>query len=179
VFVVRGDLFPDAVSVGPYAYSQGMPVLLTEPTVLTSSTRLSLQGLGITDVVIGGSTHAVSAGVASAIDALPSVNTPVRQGGATRYDTQMMVSGYAILQGWGDPNYVGISSGLNFPDALAGSAVVGANHGVALLTRPTSLPHETATFITAHKGEIGRVVVFGDSSMISDSVRSAIQTLLQ
>lgn len=50
-----------------------------------------------------------------------------------------------------DPACVVIANGLNWPDALAGSALAAAADGVLLLTRPDGMPQATAT-------ELGRLM---------------------
>lgn len=178
-FVARGDTFPDALAVGPFAYSQGFPILLTRSGDLPAVTSGTITALGITDVVIPGSASAVSTGVADALDALTGVNTPVRAGGATRYDTAIAVVEHAMAQGWGDASYIGVATGRNYPDALAGGPVAGASHGVMLLTDPDVLSAQTAAFLTAHKAEVGSCVVYGGTTAVTEPVRDAIAALLR
>lgn len=78
--------------------------------------------------------------------------------GADRFDTAVKVSKtiWPMTDLWGayqnpmggndpyDPECIVISNGLNWPDALAGSAFAAAADGVLLLTRPDSLPVTTA-----------------------------------
>ncbi len=142
-------------------------------------TAATIAGLGVTDVVIAGSTSAVSATVATSIDLIPGVDTPVRAGGKNRYDTAVAVVEHGMSQGWGDVSYVGIATGTNFPDALAAAPVAGENGGVMLLTDPKVLSPQTAAFITAHKAEIGMCVVYGSDVAVSDSVRNAVTQLIK
>lgn len=67
-FVVRGDSFPDALSVAPFAYTQAMPVLLTRPTSLPAGITSFLDTNNVANAYIAGSTSVVSSGVQSALD---------------------------------------------------------------------------------------------------------------
>jgi len=178
-FVARGDMFPDALAVGPFAYSQGFPILLVKTGALPAVTSKAITDLGIKDIVIAGGAGAVSDQVATSIGNLAGVNTPVRKGGNGRYDTAIAVTEYGIAQGWGNASYVGVATGTNYPDALAGGAVAGANGGILLLTNPNTLSPQTSAFITSNKASIKTLALYGGSSAVSDSVYAEIEGLLQ
>jgi putative cell wall-binding protein len=177
--VARGDTFPDALAVSPFACSQGMPILLTKPNELPPVTRSAVTGLGVTDVVVAGSTSAVSAAVAGALGTLPGVGPPVRAGGAGRYDTAIAVVDLALSRGWASAGYVGAATGKNYPDALSGGAIAGAKGGVVLLTDPAVLSPQASAFVAAHRGRIRECVVFGSDLAVSTSVKSALAALLK
>ncbi|MDO8942018.1 MAG: cell wall-binding repeat-containing protein, partial [Desulfobacterales bacterium] len=139
-FVARGDAFPDALALAPFAYSQGCPVLLTRTSALSSECADAINRLSIQEVYIAGSTAAVSSGVESSLNALPSVTMPVsRLAGANRYETAAVIATKGLEFWWGTAGYVGIATGTDFPDALGGGAVCGSRGGVLLLTDPKNL----------------------------------------
>ncbi|HSQ21472.1 MAG TPA: cell wall-binding repeat-containing protein, partial [Coriobacteriia bacterium] len=150
--VTRGDTFPDALAASPWAYAQGAPVLLTRPDSLPASTASAIEQCGTAGVFVIGGTAAVSPAVATAIDAIPGIGAPRRISGDDRYATAAEVaravtgigpSGLDIpVLGWHE---VGLATGLNFPDALAGGAACGARGGVLLLTLPDTLAPATKT----------------------------------
>ncbi|MHB8964569.1 MAG: cell wall-binding repeat-containing protein [Coriobacteriia bacterium] len=178
-FVVRGDAFADALAVSPLAYTRGMPVLLTTPTRLSAPAAAFLESNDVTQVVVAGGTSAVSSPVASAIAALNGSTTVVtRKAGVNRYGTARMVGEYGVEQGWSSWGYVGVATGLNFPDALAGGIGSGRMGGVLLLTDPKVLSPDCKNAIVANVADIDRVAIFGGTGAVSASVANAIDALV-
>ncbi|PKQ37653.1 MAG: hypothetical protein CVT59_06305 [Actinobacteria bacterium HGW-Actinobacteria-1] len=178
-FVVRGDSFPDALAVAPFAYTQAMPVLLTRTTALPAGIASFLDVNNVADVYIAGGTSAVSGAVATSLDGLNEGTTAVtRIAGDDRYETARKVADFGVGAGWGTYSFVGVATGSNFPDALAGGVGCGRMNGVMLLTKPTALSPWCAGAITANAGSIERVAVFGSSAAVSAGVYNAINALL-
>ncbi|MBN2847640.1 MAG: cell wall-binding repeat-containing protein [Coriobacteriia bacterium] len=177
-FIARGDNFADALAVAPFAYSQGIPVLLTGSTTLSAATGSAVTRLGVSECVIAGGTAAVSSGVEAALDALPGVSV-VRWSGADRYATAVDVATKGIARGWGSWRLVGLATGTSFPDALGGGVACGAYNGVLLMTRPDTLSAATAAALTAHAPEIERCRVFGGDSAVSPAVYAQIEAILE
>ncbi|KAF0208678.1 MAG: cell wall-binding [Actinobacteria bacterium] len=178
-FVVRGDSFADALAVSPFAYTQKAPVLLTEPASLPTTISAFLETNDVVNVYIAGGTGAVSSGVASAIDRLNGGATMVeRVAGKDRYETARDVADFGVGKGWNSYAFVGVSTGANFPDALAGGVACGRMGGVLLLTTPTTLSPPASAAIAANKATIERVGVFGGTGALSLGVFAAIRNLL-
>ena len=173
-FVVRGDTFADALAVAPLSAGQGIPVLLTRPAALPAATADALSALGTRSVVIAGSSVAVSEAVLAAVDAMPGTSTPVRVWGDDRYATAAAVATYGVARGWAHSRYIGLGTGSNFPDALGGGVVAGANGGVLVLSRPDSLPAVTKEYIENQGESQVRVCIYGSSSAVSEAVFSAV-----
>ncbi len=178
-FVARGDMFPDALALAPFAYSQSCPVLLTKTSSLSPECSAVIGRLGVREVYIAGSTAAVSGVVESSLNALPGVTMQVsRLAGANRYETAAVIATRGLDFWWGDAGYVGIATGTNFPDALGGGAVCGSHHGVMLLTDPKSLSAPAASFIAANASAIKRTEVFGAPVAVSEAVRLQVDALM-
>lgn len=177
-FFVRGDDFADAIALAPFAYGQVTPVLLVRTGSVPLATSDAITDLGISSGVIAGGTGAVSAPVMTTLDGMLS-GTPERIGGTTRYETARLIADYAVAAGWGDYSYVGIATGLNYPDALGGAAAAAQYGGVLLLTDPTTLSAPAASAITANKGVIDWVEVYGGTGAVSSDVFDSIVALLQ
>lgn len=161
-FVVRGDDYPDALSCAPYAYSQGIPILLTRPTRLPEATRGFLDSSNIKDVVIAGGGAAVSSGVKGNIASLNGGTTVTRIAGTTRYSTSTKMAEYAVkTRGWGSYAFTGVAVGTNFPDALSGGTAVGSREGVLLLTRPDRLSDDLYQTVLKRGSEMQAVQCFG------------------
>jgi len=175
-FLARGDLYPDALAVSSLSASAGIPVLLTRTATLSGSTRSALTSLGTTEVVIAGSSAAVSTAVAAEVDAMPGVRI-VRWQGSDRYATAAQVATGGFARGWASGSYFGIATGVNFPDALGGGALAGHNGGVVLLTTPASL-HDSARVVVQNSGYDGTpVVLFGSTSAISQAVAGELMRI--
>lgn len=161
-FLASGTNFPDALALGPIAYWQRAPILLTKPDELTDVTASALLMYGIDDVIIAGGNAAVSAGVQSEVSDLgiPS-NRVLRVSGADRYETAKEIAAWSCdLKGPGveGDNLIGttnntaaliplwspylnaFASGLTYPDALAGGAFAGKAGAPILLTRKDYAP---------------------------------------
>lgn len=177
-FLVRGDDFADALAVSSIAAQEKVPVLLTTTATLHTEARGFLTATGTDDVYIAGGTGVVSAAVQAEVDALPGVAVE-RWYGDNRYLTGAAVVRNAMTT-WAIPMVdIGLASGENFPDALAGGAVMGYKHGLLLLTQPTVLSAPTATLITENKATIESVEFFGGTGALAPAIPTTVQQLLQ
>lgn len=99
--------------------------------------------------------------------------------GVNRYDTAAQIAEGIFtdfdtgeLVGWG----VGLSTGTNFPDALAATPMLAMFGQPLLLTRPNDLRQPTAAFLSNHAGEggipgVARFMdVLGGPNAVSDAV---------
>ena len=134
VYLATGLNFPDSLAAAAIAARDGDPLLLTGPT-LHPATLAELLRLDPSEVVILGSVPTVTAEVEDAVGAaLPSA-TVTRVGGSDRFATAAMLSALNF-----PANAVGtvyISTGANFPDALAVGPVAGLKGAPVLLVPPT------------------------------------------
>jgi putative cell wall-binding protein len=177
-YIARGDDFADALAASPFAYGRQVPVLLVKTDVVPTVIATAIDALDLTSGIIVGSSAAVSNPVQTALDGMMA-GTVTRIGGSDRYVTARMIADDAVLSGWGDYSYVGVATGLNFPDALGGGPVVAQHGGVMLLTRPTALSAPVSEAITANKSTIDMVDIYGSAATVTDAVRNAIEVLLQ
>ncbi|TDQ04859.1 cell wall-binding repeat-containing protein [Labedaea rhizosphaerae] len=161
VVLARGDMFPDALAGGPLAAQVEGPLLLTKSTTLLPEVQAEIQRVLAPGgkVYLLGSTGSLSDGVKNAIVSLGY--TPVRLGGSDRFQTAI-----AIAKAMPATNQFFVTTGMNFPDALAaGNAAamftVGAKYGgddtalpVALLfTNDAKMPAATSNFIVQRAGQ--------------------------
>lgn len=177
-FVVRGDDFADALAVSPYAFSQGIPVLLTRTGELSGATADFIEDNDIAHVVVAGGAAAVSDAVVTQLDALNGGATSVvRRSGSTRYATAKAIADYAVDgMGWAAWDFVGMATGQSFPDALSGGAVCGKRNGVLLLTESTSLRAEVRDTIDQESPDT--VMIFGGTVAVSADVAARVQDLM-
>jgi putative cell wall-binding protein/photosystem II stability/assembly factor-like uncharacterized protein len=181
VLLARGDTFPDALAFSPLAYSQGIPILLTRPTSLPSSTAGCIDTNGFKTGYVGGDVSAVSASVKQQFDALLTANGGAvsgRWGGINRYDTASIIAGYGVNYGWASGSYIGVATGLNFPDALVGGCAVGSQSGVLLLTKPDALSGSAQTFIEDYRRFDTDMRIYGSNDAVSDAVMQQLTLLI-
>ena len=176
-FVARGDLFADALVVSPLAYSQGYPVLLTRTDTLSDPTADIIATGGFEEIIIAGRETAVSAAVATRIGALMSgPDSVARLGGGDRYETAVLIADHGISHFWAVPDYTGVASGVDFPDAVCGGAALGAQGGVLVLTAPSSLGPSAREFISRMSGLglVDHALLFGGTSALSARVENEL-----
>lgn len=119
VFIASGENFPDALSVSSFAGSKQYPILLVGTNVLPEKTNAYLVSNKPSTVYIAGGTSVVSQAVENQIKEATPNATIKRLAGNDRYDT----AGVVVKEFASTPNTIYLANGLNFPDALAGSAL--------------------------------------------------------
>lgn len=206
-FVANSHSFPDALAASPMAAHNSAPVLLTRQDSLDSRALAALNdpALGITDVVIVGGTGVISTTVQNQIASALGGSTHVRRiAGNSRYSTARDFAIWAT--GWqagpypashvdqvgtvADPdalatldfNRIGLASGENFPDALAGGPFCGLAGSPILLTKPTVMSPYVLDYLDlrpigsrndyygAAPYAFERCFVIGGSAAVNDSV---------
>jgi putative cell wall-binding protein len=167
--VATGSNFPDATSGAALAAALGRPILLANATTgavyVPAATRR---------VTILGGPVAVPMSVEQALVSRLGGGNVYRAGGATRYETSVLVAQVGIAAGmtW---DGVGIATGANFPDALAGGAMLGARSSVLLLTTPSRLSLETQGALAANSADINTLHIFGGTVAVSTAVEDEVR----
>ena len=161
VLLATGDNFADALVSGPAAARAGGVVLLTDDTRMPPETAAYLAANPPR------SRYAIGdQAVAAAPDA-----TPVR--GKDRYDTSVAVAEQFWSGAGGTAvSDVGVATGLNFPDALAGGAQIPPG-GPLLLTTPDQLPSTVNTYIQRISCSVTLPsYIYGQSDVVTDNVEN-------
>ncbi|GGS17523.1 cell wall-binding repeat-containing protein [Actinokineospora fastidiosa] len=156
VVLARGDDFPDALAGGPLAGHLGAPLLLTTPTALRTEVReeiLRVLPSGGT-VYLLGSTASLSAGVESAIKQLGYATK--RLAGANRFETAIKIADELP-----DTSRFFVTTGMDFPDALAAGSLAAAINRqgdetwALMFTNDSVMPAATATFMRQRRTQFG------------------------
>ncbi len=172
VFVATGDKFPDALAAGAAASAYGVPVLLVRPNSVPDSTRLLLERLMPTTIVIAGGTAAISQAVQNQLVALTGA-TIERLGGADRYVTADLLTGDA----WDSyvSDRVWVASGRDFADPLiASTAAAVYGDAFVLIDGLRPLPAFTRTRL-ANLDPLD-ITVVGASSAFAASTLDELRT---
>ena len=162
VLLTTGGDFPDALGAGVAAAALDGAVLLTSGSTMPAVTRAYL------DAIASPTLFAVG-GPASA--AAPDAEALV---GATRFETAVAVAERFFAA----PASVGIATGTDFPDALAGGAHIANAGGPMLLSAGSELPAAVETYLTSHSDTIAAAYLFGGPAALSDGVRTAVEAAI-
>ncbi|MEO7147203.1 MAG: cell wall-binding repeat-containing protein, partial [Terrimesophilobacter sp.] len=165
IYVATGGGFPDALSASAAAGAVGAPVILINGSLSTvdEATKSLIRSLGTTSIRIAGGTGVVSAGAANSLAAVASVT---RSAGTDRFETNQLVNS----QVFADAARVHLATGFQFPDALAGAAIAGAQNAPLYLVRTTCIPAQTRTDII--DGGANHVTLIGGTGVLTDSVKA-------
>ncbi|GAA1968871.1 cell wall-binding repeat-containing protein [Catenulispora subtropica] len=170
VMVATGTNFPDALAAGAAAAQDpaGGVVVLTSDSAMPAETAEYLRALNPATTAV----YSVGGQATSAMAAIPALSghyTPLR--GADRYATTLAVASNKTL--FPHPATVGLATGANYPDALAGGAFVGLMHGPILLSDGGSVPAGELGWLHGQGTGIGTLAVFGGPAAVPDSALKA------
>ena len=100
----------------------------------------------------------------------------VRLGGADRYETATIIANsYVTALGTAYENVAVLTSGVNYPDALAGATLATALKAPIVLTKAETLVETTKTFLTANA--VKTVYVIGGTSAVSADVEATLKAM--
>jgi putative cell wall-binding protein len=172
VYLTVGTNHPDAIAAGPAAAAEGAPILLVTPTGLPEETRLELQRLDPSLVVIVGGEAAVSEAAVSEVEAAVPEAQLVRRAGSSRYETAVEVSKAAFP---GGAATVFVATGENFSDAVVAAPAAILMGGPLLLVPTSGVPAAVRDEIT----RLGpsRIVVVGGTGAVGDAAFSELTGL--
>ena len=177
VIVASGNTPWDALSVSPYAYKNTLPVVLTETdgTLSADAYDLIKSSTGVKNVVIVGGSAVVSESVEHTL-AEYGLNVE-RWWGQTRYETSASIAQKTLDCGM-SISTCAIATGENFPDALAGGALVGAKGGVMLLASDNNTQAIDTLLTKERSGLVKRCYLLGGENAVSTKLAAYTKSLL-
>lgn len=165
-YVATAMNYPDALSAAAAAGSRNAPVLLVNGIAgtldLPSATLLT--SLGVTSATVVGGANAVSSGIESGLRTQLGTSHVTRLAGDDRFATSVLVAQNAFTSS----AMAYVATGLQFPDALAGSALAAAKHAPLLTSLQTCLP--AATKAQLRTLGVSTVTLIGGINALSDRV---------
>ena len=166
IVVATGTDFPDALSVAPISAMKSMPILLSQKSGLDPNMSAFIKGKNIPISYIIGGTGALD----SSIDT--SLPNSKRLSGNDRFGTNLSINN----QFASDLNFdtVYLATGLDFPDALSGSALAAKNNAPIILTDKDSISTDMLNFMK--NNNVKHVVILGGTGVISQAVEDNINT---
>lgn len=157
VLLATGVNFPDALSAGVAAVKAGGVVLLTSGASLPPETSGYLLAHPGTVYAVGG----------PAATADPSATPLV---GADRFATSVAVAG----KFFNSPATVGVATGLSFPDALSGGALLGHLGVPLVLVSSSGVPSPVASYFAIVKATVTKAYLFGGTSTVTAATEAGI-----
>ncbi|NUP52661.1 MAG: hypothetical protein HOW97_35875 [Catenulispora sp.] len=168
VVVARGDEFPDALAAGPLAADRDAVLVLSDGARLDEATSAFVQRHGDVIAVGGPARTAVTTQIPLAGKTFQAA------AGWDRYATAAQTAG--LFTG-GSHTLLGLATGLNFPDALAGGALMAAQGQPLLLTDPAALSADAISVLTRTGGV--NIDVFGGPVAVSDAVVNQVAGIVR
>ncbi|MEQ4305203.1 cell wall-binding repeat-containing protein [Plantactinospora sp. B6F1] len=163
VLAATGVNFPDALSAGAAAGSFNVPgtgqsavVVLTAGNNLPVPTRNYLNEVRSTSAIVGIGVQGATATAAY---------NPIKIYGPDRYETSLRVA-WAFF---GGTDHAGMATGLDWPDALAGGALMATINAPLLLTRgnQSTLSFQPELFFDEHSGSLDTALILGGTGVVS------------
>jgi hypothetical protein len=168
--------WPDALSVAPLAASRSRPILLVTRDTVPESTRRALARHGTRFATVIGGEAVLSESV---VQQLRRDDVSVtRLAGPDRYATSAVLFDEAIRLGMSSSR-VWLTTGRNWPDALAAGPVVAMGGHLMLLVDGadlTSSPASRARLVDNRDG-IEQIRVLGGVGAVSQQVVSQVEAL--
>ncbi|MFI7430387.1 cell wall-binding repeat-containing protein [Micromonospora sp. NPDC049836] len=165
VLVATGMNFPDALAAGAAAGSRNRPGTdVSAVVVLTNDGKLPASIKSYLDARQRGGSELIAVGkqAAAAIDPYLTINLV----GDDRFETANAVNVHFFGRG----GTVGLATGMNWPDALAGGALMATLNGPLMLTVGTrdTLHPKAKWYADLLSGSVDTAVVFGSPAVVSD-----------
>lgn len=143
VIIASGDDFPDALSAASYAGAKQIPILLTSKTLPESVKKYLEEAQPGHIIVVGGEGVIPSESLTGS-----GFTIETRLGGKDRYATNAEVVQY--MQNVIESDNVFMASGLNFPDAVAGTTLASKIKAPLLLTAKEDIPPAVYKILREH-----------------------------
>lgn len=170
VVLVDGTNFPDVITISSLATQKRAPILLTEPSIFTKTTKDTISNWKPKNVLIGGQTNSVSSSIENEIKRLDST-TVNRIGGKDRYETASLI-GAKVREIVNGGKEVILVDGTNFPDGITMNSLAAKYNCPILLTTPKVLTDITRRDIESWN--IEKVIVGGGEDSVSSKVYNSI-----
>lgn len=132
IIISSGESFPDALAISSFAAAYGWPILLAGQNGLTPELQEYIRSKQPSKIYITGGIAAISSRLEQELGTLAPQAKIQRFAGSDRYATAVQIA-REFAPG---PFQVYVSSGINFPDALAGSVLAAKNNAPIILVNP-------------------------------------------
>jgi putative cell wall-binding protein len=172
VYVATGEAFPDALAGGPAAARSGAPLLLVRPDSVPEAVQQYLARVRPGSIVVLGGERAVSAAVERELGTYVTERV-VRIAGGDRFATAAAIARVAGFDG----TQIVVATGMNFPDALAGTPLAIHQGAPIVLVGGEQIPRGTLEIV----GQVqpGAMTILGGQAAVSGLVVEQLQFVVQ
>lgn len=168
VILASGTNYPDALSASALAGVHDAPIILTDPTELSSKAAATIKQLGPSTIYVVGGPSAVSDAVLQAASNICGSNT-IRLYGSTRYETSLEI----LRQCNSSSDTVIVATGANYADSLSISPFAYVTKSPIVLCDPYGgITQEAVEAIRA--GGFSRAILVGGNAAVPDVVISQL-----
>ncbi len=178
-FYAYSHNYPDALAVSGIAASMGASILYVDSDgVLDPATEAYIKNVEFPKNYIIGGTGAISSAAEDNIRNAGGTDV-FRISGATRYETCLEIN--KEFAGRVSGNSICVSTGINFPDALAGGVLAACKQAPMLLVAPDEpLSEEQKSYIEGFIEDImlDKVYIFGGKVAIPEAIENELKTLV-
>ncbi|MCU1638879.1 MAG: LytC [Microbacteriaceae bacterium] len=164
-YIVTGTNFPDALSAGAAGAAKSVPVILVNgPSAsVNRATEKLLDKLGVASIKIAGGVNSVSTFIE---DQLAMLRPVARLAGADRFAASQSINTDAFDRS----DTVYLSTGFNYPDALAGAALAGKGQAPLFVVPTSCVPRGVLDQI--RRLGASKVVLLGGPASLTPEVQS-------
>ena len=162
IVVASGQNFPDGLSIASIAAKKQMPILLIREQHIPGNTKAYMDSANISKTYLLGSEGLIPNSVAS------QLKNVERLAGKDRYATNENIFNrfkYEL-----NLSHLYIASSLDFPDALATSALAAKTNSFVVLSYPTYAAATLKSIVNSSKDTLDKVYVIGSRGLIPDDI---------
>lgn len=157
VVIATGSSFPDALSIAPVAAIKRIPILLVSRDSISDSVVQFLNGKNINKTYVIGGTGAISDEIKN------KFNNPERISGTDRFETNInILNRFETELNFSD---MFVATGINFPDALAGSALA-AKKSSGIILIGSTVPKATRNFSYNNSDRLANLYILGGQGVV-------------
>lgn len=160
VVVASGENFPDGLSIASIAAKKQMPILLIREKHIPGIIKDYMDSLNITKTYLLGSEGLIPNGIAN------QLKNVERLAGKDRYETNEKI--FNKFKNELNLDHLYIASALDFPDALATSALAAKTNSFVVLSYPTYPAASLRAIVNSSRGTLDKVYVIGSKGLIPD-----------
>lgn len=160
VVVASGENFPDGLSIASIAAKKQMPILLIREKHIPGIIKDYMDSLNITKTYLLGSEGLIPNGIAN------QLKNVERLAGKDRYETNEKI--FNKFKNELNLDHLYIASALDFPDALATSALAAKANSFVVLSYPTYPAASLRAIVNSSRGTLDKVYVIGSKGLIPD-----------
>ena len=177
-FVTTSWGYADALSASSFAYAKRAPIFLAryDNACLSEQTLATIKNKGFKRVIIVGGSSVVSPEVENQL-AHQGIQGVERIFGESSYDTSLSLAQKLLDMGL-RANNMGVATGVDYLDALCGSALCGRYDSVIVLADDTNTS-AVSQFMSRNRAAIKSYAIFGGTAAVGEATEAEIHRVLE